>query len=123
MRKLINKFTGVSKLEKRIIDLELSVDRLANDLKDLSRIVMELEDNQITEYDIQSEIDDYGVVSESDLSDLEERVNELDSDLYYKLSRDNDDLKQTIYPVIKDYLDEIAKHQRETEEDGQEPKS
>lgn len=123
MRKLINKFTGVSKLEKRIIDLELSVDRLANDLKDLSRIVMELEDNQITELDIQSEIEDYGMVSEHDFSDLEERVNELDSDLYYKLSRDNDDLKQTIYPVIKDYLDEIAKHQRETEEDGQEPKS
>lgn len=123
MKKLINKFTGVSKLEKRIIDLELSVDRLANDLKDLSRIVMELEDNQITELDIQSEIEDYGMVSEHDFSDLEERVNELDSDLYYKLSRDNDDLKQTIYPVIKDYLDEIAKHQRETEEDGQEPKS
>lgn len=123
MRKLINKFTGVSKLEKRVIDLELSIDRLANDLKDLSRIVMELEDNQITELDIQSEIEDYGMVSEHDFSDLEERVNELDSDLYYKLSRDNDDLKQTIYPVIKDYLDEIAKHQRETEEDGQEPKS
>jgi hypothetical protein len=123
MKKLINKFTGVSKLEKRIIDLELSVDRLANDLKDLSRIVMELEDNQITELDIQSEIEDYGMVSEHDFSDLEERVNELDSDLYYKLSRDNDDLKQTIYPVIKDYLDEIAKHQRETEKDGQEPKS
>lgn len=123
MRKLINKFTGVSKLEKRIIDLELSVDRLANDLKDLSRIVMELEDNQITELDIQSEIEDYGMVSEHDFSDLEERVNELDSDLYYKLSRDNDDLKQTIYPVIKDYLDEVAKHQREAEENGQEPKS
>lgn len=123
MKKLINKFTGVSKLEKRIIDLELSVDRLANDLKDLSRIVMELEDNQITELDIQSEIEDYGMVSEHDFSDLEERVNELDSDLYYKLSRDNDDLKQTIYPVIKDYLDEVAKHQREAEENGQEPKS
>ena len=123
MKKLINKFTGVSKLEKRIIDLELSVDRLANDLKDLSRIVMEIEDNQITEYDIQSEIEDYGMVSAHDFSDLEDRVNELDSDLYYKLSRDNDDLKQTIYPVIKDYLDEVAKHQREAEENGQEPKS
>ena len=123
MRKLINKFTGVSKLEKRVIDLELSIDRLANDLKDLSRTVVELEDNQITEYDIQSEIEDYGMVSAHDFSDLEDRVNELDSDLYYKLSRDNDDLKQTIYPVIKDYLDEVAKHQREAEENGQEPKS
>lgn len=123
MRKLINDFTGVSKLEKRIIDLELNIDRLANELRDLSSAVGELEDSQITEYDIRDEIDNYSVVSEDTFSDLEERVDEIESDLEYRLSRDNDDLEQVIYPLIKNYLDEIAKHQRETKENGQESKS